>query len=84
MSLAGIEPRLLGPLARKPSHYSNSIHAAEAILRSYKSLNYTRTFQSFMEPSQEHTTTPYPEPDESSPYHLNLFFKDLFQYYQPT
>jgi hypothetical protein len=41
-------------------------------------------FRTFMEPehslphSQEHATDPYPEPDESNPYHQNLLPECLF------
>jgi hypothetical protein len=34
--------------------------------------------------SQEIAAGPYPQPDESSPYHLLLFVKDSFKYYLST
>jgi hypothetical protein len=33
--------------------------------------------------SQDPSTSPYPEPDESSPYHLILFLYNPFEYYPP-
>jgi hypothetical protein len=50
------------------------------LLESHQSLSYSRISKNFMEPevslpcSQESFTDPYPEPDESSPYHSILFF----------
>jgi hypothetical protein len=34
--------------------------------------------------SQESSTGPYPEPDQSGPYHLILRLQDSFQYYPPS
>jgi hypothetical protein len=50
-------------------------HGAEPFLRSCQLCSYSRTSQYFMEPegslpcSQEPTTGPHPEPDQSNPYH---------------
>jgi hypothetical protein len=50
-------------------------HGAEPFLRSCQLCSYSRTSQHFMEPegsllySQETSTGPYPEPDQSNPYH---------------
>jgi hypothetical protein len=56
------------------------LHGAEPFLRSPQLCRYPRTSEHFMEPegslpcSQEPSTGPYPEPDQSSPYHTNLRF----------
>jgi hypothetical protein len=53
----------------------NSIHGGEPFFRSRQLCSHSRTSQHFMEPegslpySQEPYTSPYPEPDISSPYH---------------
>jgi hypothetical protein len=53
-------------------------HGAEPFLKSRQLCSYSRTSQYFMEPegsllcSQELSTGPYPEPDQSSPVVLNL------------
>jgi hypothetical protein len=60
------------------------LHRAESFLKSFQSFGYSRTSQYFMEPegsvlcSQELAIAPYPEPDESDPYHPILFLYDLF------
>jgi hypothetical protein len=67
----------------------NSLHGTEPFLRSRQFCSYS-TSQHFMEPegslpcSQEPPTGPYPEPDQSSPYHplefmnlLSIFNKYL-------
>jgi hypothetical protein len=59
-------------------------HGAEPFLRSRQLCSYSRTFQHFMESedslpcSQEPSTGPYPEPDQSKPYHPMLCFQDPF------
>jgi hypothetical protein len=58
----------------KPCSARALTHGAEPFLRS----RYSRTSQHFMEPegslpcSQEPSTGPYPEPDQSNPHHLIL------------
>jgi hypothetical protein len=55
--------------------HSSLTHRAEPFLRSCQLCNYSRTSQHFMEPegslpcSQEPSTVPYSEPDQSNPYH---------------
>jgi hypothetical protein len=50
-------------------------HGAEPFLRSGQLCSHSRTSQHFMEPadsfprSQEHSTSPYSEPDQSNPSH---------------
>jgi hypothetical protein len=57
---------------------SDRLHGAESFLRSRQSLSYSRISQRFMETegslpcSQDRSTVPYPEPDQSSPYRLIL------------
>jgi hypothetical protein len=54
------------------------IHGTEPFLRSCQLCSYSRTSQHFMEPegslprSQEPSTSPYPELDQSNPYHPTL------------
>jgi hypothetical protein len=51
------------------------LHDAEPFLRSRQLRSYSRISKYFMEPegsllcSQEPSTSPYPEPDQASPYH---------------
>jgi hypothetical protein len=53
-------------------------HGAEPFLRSRQLCSYSRTSQHFMEPesslpcSHGPSTAPYPEPDQSNPYHAIL------------
>jgi hypothetical protein len=53
-------------------------HGAELFLRSRQLCSHSRTSHHFMEPegslpySQEPSTSPYPEPDRTSPYHVIL------------
>jgi hypothetical protein len=62
---------------------TNWLHGTEFFLRSRQFCSYSRTSNNFTEPedalpsSQETSTGPYPEPDESSPHHpilLNVHF----------
>jgi hypothetical protein len=59
-------------------------------VRSCQLCSYSRTSQHFTEPersllcSQETSIGPYPEPDQSSPYHPILFLQDTFEYCPPT
>jgi hypothetical protein len=58
---------------------TNYVRGAGSFLRSCQSLSYSRISQHFMEPegslpySQQSSTGPYPEPDQSSPYHPYRF-----------
>jgi hypothetical protein len=58
-------------------------HKSEPFLRSRQLRSYSRTSQHFMEPegpfscSQEPSTGPYPEPDQSSPYHTILSLRSV-------
>jgi hypothetical protein len=60
------------------THTRSLTHGAELFLRSRQLYSYSRTSQHFMEPggslpcSQEPTAGPYPEPDQSNPYHSIL------------
>jgi hypothetical protein len=66
---------LCQPRLCKGDHASLT-HGAEPFLRSRQLCSYSRTSQHFMECegslpcSQEPSTGPYPEPDQSSPYHF--------------
>jgi hypothetical protein len=59
---------------------------ARLFLRSRQSLSYSRIPQYFTEPegslpcSHEPSTTPYTEPDQSTPYYLTLLFWEAFWY----
>jgi hypothetical protein len=72
--------------SRRPVfHGVNSLtHGAEPFLRNHQLCSYSRTSQNFIEPegslqySQEPSTGPYPEPDQSNPSHLILYLKDPF------
>jgi hypothetical protein len=61
------------PLQMKITH--SLTHGAEPFLRSCQFCSYSRTSQHFMEPggslpySQKPSTGPYPQPDQSNPYH---------------
>jgi hypothetical protein len=69
--------------------YHSLTHGAEPFLRSCQLCSYSRTYQHFMEPggslpcSQEPSTGPDPEPDQSNPYHpislrsILIFFTHL-------
>jgi hypothetical protein len=57
---------------------NNWLHGAQSFLRSRQFCSHSRTSHHIMEPkgsfscSQESSTGPYPEPDQSSPYHFIL------------
>jgi hypothetical protein len=59
--------------------FTDTHHGAEPFLRSRQLCTYSRTSQNFMEPegsllcSREPSSSPYPEPDEASPYRPILF-----------
>jgi hypothetical protein len=82
----------LGETENKPRFepVTNQLHGAEPFLRSRQLLSHSRIPQHFMEPeaslpcSQEPSASPYPEPDQSSPYHPILSLWDTFYYYRPT
>jgi hypothetical protein len=65
-------------------------HEAEPFLRSCQLCSYSRTSQDIMEPesslpcSQELSTGPYPEPDQSNPYHPILSKTHLNIVHTPT
>jgi hypothetical protein len=60
------------------------IHGAKPFLRSCQLCSYSRTSQHFMEPegtlpcSQEPSTGPYSDPDQSNPYHRSYLSKIHF------
>jgi hypothetical protein len=66
--------RMVELYIRSPIRLHDWLHGAEP-LRSRQLCSYSRTSQRFMEPdgslprSQDPSTGPYPEPDQSSPYH---------------
>jgi hypothetical protein len=57
------------------SSITTETQGAEPFLRSRKFCSYSRIYQHYTETkgslpcSEEHSTSPYPEPDQSSPYH---------------
>jgi hypothetical protein len=63
--------------------YHSLIHGVEPFLTSCHLCSYSRTYQHFMEPegslpcSQETSTGPYPEPDQSNSYHPMLFQRPI-------
>jgi hypothetical protein len=65
-------------------HSLSLIHGTEPFLRSCQLCSYSRTSQHFMEPegsvlsSQEPSTGPYPEIDQSNPYNPVLSLQDPF------
>jgi hypothetical protein len=62
-------------LSLTPPRKTKKLHGAEPFLRSRQLRSYSRISQHFMEPegsvgcSQGPSTSPYPKPDQSSPYH---------------
>jgi hypothetical protein len=72
-------PNELVQLQRQPGRnpQSEPLHGDESFLRSHQSLSYSQIFQHFTESEgsfvHQPTIGPYPEPDESNPYHLILF-----------
>jgi hypothetical protein len=64
-------------------------HGAEPFFRSRQFCSYSRTSQRFMEPkgsspcSRQPSNSPYPDPDQSNPYHPILSLQDQSQYYPP-
>jgi hypothetical protein len=81
VKISGIDKALTIPLHPKISNVeiTHSLsHGAEPFLRSCQLCSYSRTSQHFMESggplpcSQEPSTGPYPEPDQSNPYHSIL------------
>jgi hypothetical protein len=67
----------------------NQLHEPEPFLRSRQVCSYSRISQYFMEHegllpcSQEPSTSPYPEPDQSSPYH-SILSEIYFNIHPPT
>jgi hypothetical protein len=74
-------PQPYGP--SRPVTGMNHSHGAEPFLRSCQLYSYSRTSQNFMEPvfslpcSQEPSTVPYPEPDQSNLSKIHLLSTHL-------
>jgi hypothetical protein len=73
------------PLDAKRGAVNSSLtHGAEPFLRSCQLYSHSRNSQHFMEPegsitcSKESSTDPYPEQDQSNPYHTILYLEDPF------
>jgi hypothetical protein len=68
----------ISSVLKQVTHITKYLHGSKSFLKSHQLLSYTRISQYFIDPegslpgSQEPTTSPYPEPDESSPYHSIL------------
>jgi hypothetical protein len=82
MGISGITHEQLHDLV---THLRHSLtHGAEPFLRSCQLCSHSRTSQHLMEPegslprSQESSTHPYSEPDQSNPYHPILSLSDPF------
>jgi hypothetical protein len=80
----------LAPSPQKTMSAHSLTHGAEPFLRSCHLCSYSRTSQHFMEPegllpcSQEPSTGPYPEPDQSTSYHPILSKIHLNIVHPPT